>query len=140
MILQQHYCWAHMFMGLKGQLIHNFIDKINCRHLCLRIEAMIFAMCFCCTSLIKEIIKATEMNHCTVDSSTSSIQCLTLFSFFSVRLLSGLHDHSGFFIPATTAKDLRLRRVSIPDFIHYIYFPILILEKGPVFTLLNVQC
>ena len=38
-----------------------------------------------------------------------------------------------FFIPATTANDLRLRRISIPDFIHYIYFPILILEKQPVF-------
>jgi len=29
---------------------------------------------------------------------------------------------------------------SIPDFIHYSYFPILILEKEPVFSLLNVQC
>ena len=29
---------------------------------------------------------------------------------------------------------------SISDFIHYIYFPILILEKEPVFSLLNVQC
>ena len=29
---------------------------------------------------------------------------------------------------------------SNPDFIHYIYFPILILEKEPVFSLLNVQC
>ena len=29
---------------------------------------------------------------------------------------------------------------SIPDFIHYIYFPILILEKEPVFSLLNIQC
>ena len=29
---------------------------------------------------------------------------------------------------------------SIPEFIHYIYFPILILEKEPVFSLLNVQC
>jgi len=29
---------------------------------------------------------------------------------------------------------------SSPDFIHYIYFPILILEKETVFTLLNVQC
>ena len=39
----------------------------------------------------------------------------------------------GFFIPATTANDLRIRRISIPDFIHYIYFPILILKKEPVF-------
>ena len=29
---------------------------------------------------------------------------------------------------------------SIPGFIHYIYFPILILEKEPVFSLLNVEC
>ena len=29
---------------------------------------------------------------------------------------------------------------SIPEFIHYIYFPILILEKEPVFSLLNVEC
>ena len=27
---------------------------------------------------------------------------------------------------------------SIPDFIHYIYFPILILEKEPVFPFFNV--
>ena len=27
-----------------------------------------------------------------------------------------------FFIPATTANDLRLRRISIPDLIHYIIF------------------
>ena len=29
---------------------------------------------------------------------------------------------------------------SIPDLIHYIYFPILILEIEPVFSLLNIQC
>jgi len=34
-----------------------------------------------------------------------------------------------FFIPATSA-----------NVIHYIYFPILILVKEPVFSLLNVQC
>jgi len=28
----------------------------------------------------------------------------------------------------------------IPDLIHYIYFPILILDKEPVFSLLNVEC
>jgi len=30
--------------------------------------------------------------------------------------------------------------LSIPDYIHYIYFPILILEKEPVFSLSNDQC
>ena len=44
-----------------------------------------------------------------------------------------MRGHSGFFIPATTANDLQLRRISISDFIHYIYLPILILENEPVF-------
>ena len=52
--------------------------------------------------------------------------------FFSIRLLSVLRDHS-FFIPPTTANDLRLRRISIQDFIHYIFCPIFILQKEPVF-------
>ena len=38
-----------------------------------------------------------------------------------------------FFHRATTANDLRLRRIPIPDLIHYIYFLILILENEPVF-------
>jgi len=29
---------------------------------------------------------------------------------------------------------------SIPDFIHYIYFPILILEKEPVYVLVRSDC
>ena len=45
-----------------------------------------------------------------------------------------------FFIPATTANDLGLQRISIPDFIHYIFFPILILQKEPVFPFFNVEC
>ena len=44
----------------------------------------------------------------------------------------------GVFIPSTTGNDFE--GFSIPDFIHYIYFPTLILEKEPVFSLLNVQC
>ena len=34
-----------------------------------------------------------------------------------------------FFIPATTANDLRLRRISKTDVIHYIFCPIFILQK-----------
>ena len=42
-----------------------------------------------------------------------------------------------FFHPATMANDLRLSKgFSIPDFIHHIYFPILVLEKEPVFPFL----
>ena len=43
-------------------------------------------------------------------------------AFFSVPLLSVLRDYSFFFIPATTVNDLRLRRISVPDFTHYIIF------------------
>jgi len=38
-----------------------------------------------------------------------------------------------FFIPATTANDLRLRRIFYPRFYPLRYFLILILEKAPVF-------
>ena len=60
------------------------------------------------------------------------------YLLFSVLLLSVLRGHSDFFIPATTANDLQ--GFSIPDCMHYIYFHILILEKEPVFSLLNGQC
>ena len=49
----------------------------------------------------------------------------------SVRLFVGSAWSFGFFIPATTANDLRLRRISISYSSHY--FLILILEKEPVF-------
>ena len=39
----------------------------------------------------------------------------------------------GLFIPATTANDFRLRNISTANLIHYIYLPILILEKEPAF-------
>ena len=48
--------------------------------------------------------------------------CFFLVFFISVRLLSVRRGHSFFFIPATTANDLRLRRISIPDLIHHIIF------------------
>ena len=60
--------------------------------------------------------------------------------FFSVRLLSVLRGHSFFSSPPQQPMTSDFEGISIPDFIHYIYFPILILEKEPVFTLLNVKC
>ena len=69
---------------------------------------------------------------------------LTLNTFlkkeFSVRLLSVLRGHSVFSSPPQRPMTSDFERFSIPDFIHYIYFPILILEKEPVISLLNVQC
>ena len=46
----------------------------------------------------------------------------------------------GFFIPATTANDLRLRKDFNTRSSPLHYYLILILEKEPVFPLLNVQC
>ena len=61
--------------------------------------------------------------------------CLTLtpsvMGFFSVRLLSFLRGR--FFIPATTANDLRLRKDFYTRSYQLHYFPILILKKEPVF-------
>ena len=60
--------------------------------------------------------------------------------FFNVRLLSVLCGHSAFSSRPQRPMTSDFEGLSIPDFIHYIYFPILILEKEPVFALFNVQC
>ena len=52
---------------------------------------------------------------------------------FSVRLLSVLRGHSVFSSPPQRSMTSDFEGFSIPDFI-------LILEKEPVFSLLNVQC
>ena len=62
------------------------------------------------------------------------------FVFFSVRLLSVLRGHSVFSSPPQRPVTSDFEGFSIPNVIHYIYFPILILEKAPVVSLLNVQC
>ena len=59
--------------------------------------------------------------------------------FFSDRLLSVLRGHS-FSSQPQRPMTSDFEGFSIPDFVNYIYFPILILEKEPVFSLLNVQC
>ena len=56
--------------------------------------------------------------------------------FFSVRLLSVLRGHSVLSFPPQRPMTSDLEGFSIPDFIHYIYFPILILEKELVFPFL----
>jgi len=62
------------------------------------------------------------------------------FLKISVQLLSVLRGHSVFSSPPQRTMTSEFEGFSIPDFIHYIYFPILILYKEPVFSLLNVQC
>ena len=54
--------------------------------------------------------------------------------FFSVRLLLVLRGHFFFFL--SQPQRPMTSDFSIPDFIHYIYFPILIFEKEPVFPFL----
>ena len=50
-----------------------------------------------------------------------------LLFYFSVRLLSVLRGHSGFSSGPQRPMTSDFEGFSIPDFIHYIYFPILIL-------------
>ena len=54
-------------------------------------------------------------------------------SYFSVRLVSVQRDHSVLFIPATTDNDLRPRRISIPDVIHFIFILSIFLRKSQYF-------
>ena len=55
------------------------------------------------------------------------------FIFFNVRLLSVLGDHSVFSSPPQRPMTSDFEGFSISYFIYDIYFPILILEKEPVF-------
>ena len=61
---------------------------------------------------------------------------LLFFSFFSVRLVSVLRGHSFLSSPPQRPKTSEFEGFSIPDCIHYICFPVLILEKEPVFPCL----
>ena len=65
---------------------------------------------------------------------------VSFFVFISVRIVSVLRGHSVFPSPPQRPMTSDFEGFFILDFIHYIYFPILILEKEPVFSLLNVQC
>ena len=60
--------------------------------------------------------------------------------FFSVQLLSILRGHSVFSSPPQRQMNFNFAGFSIPDVTHYIYFfPVLILEKEPVFSLFIVE-
>ena len=83
-----------------------------------------------------QIVIVTELSCVT---QTLSTHCRRV-DFFSVRLLSVLRGHSVCLSPPQRSMTSDFEGFSIPDFTHYIYFPILILEKEPVFSLLNVQC
>ena len=75
--------------------------------------------------------------HRTLSLSCIEIQLLShiFHNSFSVRLLSVLRGHSVFSSPPQRPMTSDFEGFAIPYFIHYIYFPILILEKEPVFSL-----
>ena len=92
--------------------------------------------------LLLSNIKMIVGNHPIFNSLRDLIYLFTNLKInkFSVRLLSVLRGHSILSYPPQRPMTSDFEGFSIPDFIHYIYFPILILEKEPVFSLLNVQC
>ena len=63
---------------------------------------------------------------------------VVLVFFLALDFLLVLRGRSGFSSPPQRPMTSDFEGFSIPVFIHYIYFPILILE--PVVSLLNVQC
>ena len=64
---------------------------------------------------------------------------MTLAAIHLIYFLSVMCGHSGFFIPATTANDIRLRRIFYPRFYPLHFFPILILQKAPVLPFLMLS-
>ena len=61
------------------------------------------------------------------------------FLFLSVRLCWFLRGHSVFSSSPQRPMTSNFERFSIQDLIHFIYFPILILEKEPVFPCLMLK-
>jgi len=59
-----------------------------------------------------------------------------MWVFLSVQLLAVLRGHSVFSSPPQRPMTSDFEGFSFPDFIHYIYFPILFLEKEPEFPFL----
>ena len=64
---------------------------------------------------------------------------LNFFFFFCRWTFVDLRGHWFFPSPPQRPMTSDFEGFSIPDFIHYIYFPILILEKDPEFSVLSVQ-
>ena len=58
-----------------------------------------------------------------------------IFIFLRLTFVSSAWSFSFFSYPPQRPMTSDFEGFSIPDFIHYIYFPILILEKEPVFSL-----
>ena len=93
-------------------------------------------MIWCCNRLILKCI-CVLITLLAASTNTLELYCAMSDYVFIKRIsvrLCRFFVVIRFFIPATTANDFE--GFSITDFIHYIYFPILILEKVPVFPFL----
>ena len=82
-------------------------------------------------TLLNKLLWKNKTTPCTDSHLTSNNYTLTIvfcvfYLFFSVRLLSVLRGHSGFSSPPQRSMTSDFEGFSIPDFIHYIYFPVLI--------------
>ena len=80
--------------------------------------------------------------HCSIITSTEKLFLSNLigFAYRHFDTFFFFCGHLLFPSPLQRPMSSDFEGFSVPDFIHYIYFPILILEKEPVFSLLNVQC
>ena len=91
-----------------------------------------------CNNYAGKQINHTVILYCNNHMQEQETVKFTPFWFFLVFDFCRFCLVIRFFHPRHTANDLRLWRIdfegfSIADFIHCIYFPILILEKEPVF-------
>ena len=85
------------------------------------------------TTIFDSIIPNTMYrSRKTENLSHKKYSCCCFSFFFSIRLLSVLRGHSVFSSPPQRPMTSDIEGFSIPDCIHYIYFPILILEKEPI--------
>ena len=134
-------------MGLNLTLFFSFrilVVILLCQHISLLI-AIEFSISLNINSsslsgLHSTFIEVIGIQHESVYTSFRQKQLKTFGNnfliFFSVRLLSVLHGHLVFSSPPQRPMISDFEGFSIPDVIHYIYFPILILEKEPVFPFL----
>ena len=92
------------------------------------------------TTIFDSIIPNTMYrSRKTENLSHKKYSCCCFSFFFSIRLLSVLRGHSVFSSPPQRPMTSDFIGFSIPDCIHYFYFPILILEKEPVFPFLMLS-
>ena len=124
--------WRHNEIFTKFDLIKPFLDMLTVWLLIVKfilsmimnivvpivlayVQVLLLCLFICTTQKCAEH-SGRSVNH-------TLLSCIRLqFFIFSVRLWSVLRGHSVLFIPATTANDFRLRRIFIPDIIHYIIF------------------